>query len=131
VRASATRAGGRPGGARHARTAEGTGTSERGITLIELVVVVAIIAVLVAIALVLFQEAQARARLAADQGTLNAMRSAITIYYGKHNGNFPATPGVYVSPSPPNFQCSLLVYSYDSATGLISVTSSNTAADCP
>jgi prepilin-type N-terminal cleavage/methylation domain-containing protein len=104
---------------------------ERGLTLIELMVVVAIIAILLAIALVLFQDAQRRARLAADQATLNAMRSAITIYYGKHNGNFPASPGIYVVPNPPVFQCTLLAYSYDTSTGLLTVTSSNTAADCP
>jgi prepilin-type N-terminal cleavage/methylation domain-containing protein len=106
-------------------------TRERGITLIELMVVVAIIAVLLAIAIALFQEAQKRARLAADQGTLNAMRSAITIYYGKHNGNFPTSPGIYIAPSPPAFQCALLTYSYDASTGLITITSSNSAADCP
>ena len=106
-------------------------THERGITLIELMVVVAIIAVLLAIALVLFQEAQKRARLAADQGTLNAMRSAITIYYGTHNGNFPTSPGAYTAPTPPVFQCTLLTYSYDGSTGLITITSSNSEADCP
>jgi prepilin-type N-terminal cleavage/methylation domain-containing protein len=104
---------------------------ERGLTLIELMVVVAIIGVLLVIALVLFQDAQRRARLAADQATMNAMRSAITIYYGKHNGHFPASPGVYVVPSPPIFQCALLQYSYDTSTGLLTVTSSNTASDCP
>jgi type IV pilus assembly protein PilA len=106
-------------------------TGDRGLTLIELMVVVAIIAVLLAIALTLFQDAQRRARLAADQATLNAMRSAITIYYGKHNGNFPAAPGRYVAPFPPPFQCTLLTYSYSATTGLLEITSSATPADCP
>jgi prepilin-type N-terminal cleavage/methylation domain-containing protein len=106
-------------------------SGERGLTLIELMVVVAIVGVLLAIVLVLYQEVQQRTRLAADHGTLAAMRSAITLYYGKHNGNFPASPGVYVIPSPPVFQCALLSYSYSSDTGLLSVTSSNTASDCP
>jgi prepilin-type N-terminal cleavage/methylation domain-containing protein len=109
----------------------GTAARERGLTLIELMVVIAIVGVLVAIALVLFQDAQRRARLAADQATLNAMRSAITIYYGKHNGNFPQSPGVYVVPTPPIFQCTLLSYSYSASTGLVTITSSNTASDCP
>jgi prepilin-type N-terminal cleavage/methylation domain-containing protein len=104
---------------------------ERGLTLIELMVVVAIIAILLAIALVLFQDSQRRARLAADQATLNAMRSAITIYYGKHNGNFPLSPGAYVMPAPPVFQCTLLAYSYDASAGLLTITSSNGPADCP
>jgi hypothetical protein len=52
------------------------------------------------------------------------MNSAIAIYYGKHNGNFPASPGVYVNPSPPQFQCSSFGYTYDGNTGLIT-TSAN------
>ena len=109
-----------------------TGTKEeRGLTLIELMVVVAIIAVLLAIVIVLYQDVQQGARLAADHGTLGAMRSAITIYYGKHNGNFPVSPGLYVVPSPPIFQCTLLTYSYSSTTGLLGVTSSNSPTDCP
>ncbi len=104
---------------------------EQGITLIELMVVIAIIGVLVAIAIALYQESHQRARLSADHGTLGAMRSAITIYYGKHNGNFPASPGVYVLPSPPAFQCANLTYSYDGSTGLLNVTSTNSTADCP
>jgi type IV pilus assembly protein PilA len=103
----------------------------RGVTLIELMVVVAIIGVLLAIAISLYQQAQARARLAADHGVLGAMRSAITIYYGKHEGRFPASPGNYVVPTPPLFQCAALTYSYDASTGLLSVTSTNTFADCP
>jgi prepilin-type N-terminal cleavage/methylation domain-containing protein len=109
----------------------GTAARERGLTLIELMVVIGIIAVLTAIALVLFQDAQRRARLAADQATLNAMRSAITVYYGKHNGNFPQSPGLYVVPSPPVFQCTLLTYSYSASTGLVTITSSNSGSDCP
>jgi prepilin-type N-terminal cleavage/methylation domain-containing protein len=108
-----------------------TANRERGLTLVELMVVVAIIAVLVAIVVVLYQDAQKRARLAADHGTLGAMRSAITLYYGKHNGNFPVSPGLYVVPSPPVFQCALLSYSYDQSTGLLVVTSTNSTADCP
>jgi prepilin-type N-terminal cleavage/methylation domain-containing protein len=96
---------------------------ERGITLVELMVVVTIIAIISAIAITLYQDVQRRAKLAADEGVIAAMNSAISIYYGKHNGNFPDSPGSYISPSPPIFQCTAsgFDYSYD-GNGLISIT---------
>jgi prepilin-type N-terminal cleavage/methylation domain-containing protein len=103
----------------------------RGVTLIELMVVVAIIAIIAAIAITLYQDVQRKARLAADEGVVAAMNSAIAIYYGKNNGIFPASPGNFVTPSPPNFQCPTagFEYSYDASTGLISVTT-RVAANC-
>jgi type IV pilus assembly protein PilA len=96
---------------------------QRGVTLVELMVVVAIIAIIAAIAITLYQDVQRKAKLAADEGVVAAMNSAIAIYYGKHNGNFPAVPGSYVSPSPPSFQCLTgYEYTYNENTGLISVT---------
>ncbi len=96
---------------------------QRGVTLVELMVVVAIIAIIAAIAITLYQDVQRKAKLAADEGVVAAMNSAIAIYYGKHNGNFPTSPGAYVSPSPPSFQCTTsgFEYTYDASTGLISV----------
>ena len=98
-------------------------SDERGITLVELMVVVTIIAIIAAIAITLYQDVQRRAKLAADEGVIAAMNSAISIYYGKHNGNFPDSPGRYISPSPPVFQCPAagFDYSYD-GSGLISIT---------
>ena len=103
---------------------------QRGVTLVELMVVVAIIAIIAAIAITLYQDVQRRARLAADEGVIAAMNSAISIYYGKHNGNFPDSPGRYISPSPPLFQCAAsgFDYSYD-GNGLISVTT-RVVANC-
>ncbi|HEV8310576.1 MAG TPA: prepilin-type N-terminal cleavage/methylation domain-containing protein [Methylomirabilota bacterium] len=103
--------------------------NQRGVTLVELMVVVAIIAIIAAIAITLYQDVQKKAKLAADQGVIAAMRSAIAIYYGQHNGNFPGAPGNYVTPSPPAFQCVGFGYTYDSATGLITV-SGNLASGC-
>lgn len=104
---------------------------QRGVTLVELMVVVAIIAIIAAIAITLYQDVQRKAKLAADEGVVAAMNSAIAIYYGKHNGNFPDSPGSYVSPSPPTFQCPAagFTYVYNPATGLISVTVRD-AANC-
>jgi type IV pilus assembly protein PilA len=92
-------------------------------TLVELMVVVAVIAIIAAIAITLYQDAQKRARMAADEGVIAAMNAAISMYYGKHNGNFPASPGAYVVPSPPIFQCSAagFDYSYD-GNGLLTIT---------
>ena len=96
---------------------------ERGVTLVELMVVVTIIAIIAAIAITLYQDVQRRAKLAADEGVIAAMNAAISIYYGKHNGNFPDSPGNYVSPSPPTFQCSSSGFEYVYGTsGLISIT---------
>lgn len=96
---------------------------ERGVTLVELMVVVTILAIVAAIAITLYQDIQRRSRLAADEGVIAAMNAAISIYYGRHNGNFPASPGNYVVPSPPVFLCSSagFEYSYD-GSGLIEIT---------
>jgi hypothetical protein len=43
---------------------------------------------------------RAASTLAADEGVIAAMNAAIAIYYGQHNGNFPALPEAVVIPSP-------------------------------
>jgi prepilin-type N-terminal cleavage/methylation domain-containing protein len=81
--------------------------SQKGLTLVELMVVVAIIAIIAAVAITVFQDIQKKAKLAADQGNVAAMRSAVAIYYGKKNGVFPVDePFVetLVTPSP-TWQC--------------------------
>lgn len=100
-------------------------------TLVELMVVVSIIAIIAAIAISMFQSVQQKARLAADQAVLSAMRSAIALYYGHHNGNFPAAPGNYVNPTPPAFQCVNITYSYNPTSGDLKITSANDVTDCP
>ena len=74
--------------------------SQKGLTLVELMVVVAIIAIIAAVAITVFQDIQKKAKLAADQGNVAAMRSAVAIYYGKNNGIFPGTEGAVESLSP-------------------------------
>jgi prepilin-type N-terminal cleavage/methylation domain-containing protein len=91
-------------------------------TLIEIMIVVAIIAVIAGIALVSWQNAQKKARLAADLGTVASMRSAVSMYYGKRNGHFPPNSTVLqalILPDPPVFQCPGQGYTYDSSNGMI------------
>lgn len=114
-----------PESKRRAETARGAARDTRGVTLVELMVVVAILAIITAIAmLALWQNVQQKARLAADQGTVAALRSAAAIYYGKHDGNFPPGKGLLnglVNPSPPIFQCPGGGYNYDATNGRITL----------
>ena len=80
--------------------------SQKGLTLVELMVVVAIIAIIAAVAITVFQDIQKKAKLAADQANVAAMRSAVAIYYGKNNGIFPrrARCVTLVTPEPRRWQ---------------------------
>jgi type IV pilus assembly protein PilA len=103
---------------------------ETGLTLIELMVVVAIIAVIGAIAMALYQDIVKKSKLAADNATVAALRSAVAIYYGKFDGSFPADMGVVnslITPAP-FYQCSVSPV-YDASNGKIDFTA--TLADCP
>src|SRR2546422_7107321 len=102
---------------------------ERGVTLVELMVVVAIIAIIAAIAVAIFQDLQKKAKLAADQGSVGAMRSAVALYYGKNNGLFPASrTNVSLLTTPaPTWNCGVPTYS--AANGRIDYTF--TIGACP
>ena len=104
---------------------------QRGVTLVELMVVVAIIAIIAAIAITLYQDIQKKSKLAADQGTIAAVRPAGAIYYGKNNGVFPtkAQLDTLVVPAPPVFQCTGGTYTADTNNGKITY-SPNDIASC-
>lgn len=61
---------------------------ERGFTLVELLIVVVILAILAAVAVPQFTSSTDDAKLAALDGTLSRMRSAIDLYYQQH-GTYP------------------------------------------
>jgi prepilin-type N-terminal cleavage/methylation domain-containing protein len=99
---------------------------QRGLTLVELMIVVTIIAIIAAV----YQDLVKKSKLAADQGTVASLRSAVAIYYGRTNGMFPSSMTVVeglVVPTPV-YNCTVPPV-YDPTTGSIIFTA--TLADCP
>ncbi|HEY7602383.1 MAG TPA: prepilin-type N-terminal cleavage/methylation domain-containing protein [Methylomirabilota bacterium] len=103
---------------------------QKGLTLVELMIVVTIIAIIAAVAIAVYQDIVKKSKLAADQGVVSSLRSAVAIYYGRSNGLFPATFGAVeslVQPAPV-YNCTVPP-TYDKNNGRISF--SATIADCP
>jgi len=79
-----------------------------GFTLIELMIVVAIIGILAAIAIPKFADLVRKSGEGACKGNLSALRSALSIYYGDLEGQYPAqlsaltvSGGKYMAAIPP------------------------------
>ena len=103
---------------------------QRGLTLVELMIVVTIIAIIAAVAVAVYQDIVKKSKLAADQGIVASLRSAVAIYYGRTNGTFPtamASVEALVQPAPV-YNCTVPPV-YDAGNGKITFTA--TLNDCP
>ena len=65
--------------------------TQKGFTLIELMIVVAIIGILAAIAIPKFAQMLEKAREGSTKGNAGTIRSALAIYYGDREGVWPTT----------------------------------------
>ena len=105
--------------------------SRKGFTLIELMIVVAIIGILAAIAIPKFAELIRKSGEGASKGNLGALRSAMSIYYGDMEGQYPSVftaltiGGKYISQIPaakaPNYHLDNSVTTLYSVSGLSDV----------
>jgi prepilin-type N-terminal cleavage/methylation domain-containing protein len=103
---------------------------QRGLTLVELMVVVTIIAIIAAVSIAIYQDIVKKSKLSADQGVVASLRSAVAIYYGRTNGLFPPTMTAVeglVQPAPV-YNCTVAP-TYDKNNGKITFTA--TLNDCP
>ena len=106
----------------------------RGFSLVEIAIVLVVLAIVGSIlyaylgsttkTLEKLQEERplSQARLTADRATLVSIRTALNVYYAS-NGQWPPNKeavAALLSP-PPNFQCEGNDYSYDPATGQVSL----------
>lgn len=64
--------------------------SEKGFTFIELMILVAVVGIVAALAYPYFQQMVEKTREAATRANINAIKSAISIYYGDHEGVWPS-----------------------------------------
>ena len=119
-----------PGATRHRRRLRSLVRKQRGLTLVELMIVVTIIAIIAVVAMAVYQDIVKKSKLAADQAVVASLRSAVAIYYGRNNGLFPGSLGAVESLVTPAavYNCAVSPL-YDTGNGKITFTA--TLSDCP
>ncbi|MGH7318578.1 MAG: type II secretion system protein [Candidatus Rokuibacteriota bacterium] len=111
---------------------------QQGFSLVEIAMVLVVLAIVGAVLYAYFASTGrtletlkqdrplSAARLTADRATLTAIRSSLQVYYGM-NGKWPeskAAVQALLNP-PPNFQCDGNDYTYDPATGQVTLVIDN------
>lgn len=74
------------------------GNAKKGFTLIELMIVVAIIGILAAVAIPKFAGLINKSKEGSTKGSLGAIRSALTVYYGDAEGRYPTDNLASIQP---------------------------------
>ncbi|MBI5574004.1 MAG: type II secretion system protein [Elusimicrobia bacterium] len=87
--------------------------TKKGFTLIELMIVVAIIGILAAIAIPKFADLIKKSKEGSTKGSLGALRSALTIYYGEQEGVYPvaSTDGLANSEGTDGYEAAIITFS--------------------
>ncbi len=75
-----------------------TSVSAMGFTLIELMIVVAIIGILAMVAVPKFADLINKSKEGATKGSLGAIRSSLTVYYGEQEGQYPTDALATLAP---------------------------------
>ena len=122
------------GGARAFQAVWAPCREARGFSLVEIAIVLVVLAIVGSVLyaylgstsktldVIQREKPLSQARLTADRATLVSIRTALNVYYGS-NGQWPASKEAVAGllNPPPNFQCEGNDYSYDSATGQVSL----------
>ncbi len=120
------------------RVARDRGGRPRGFAFVELVIALLVAAVTIIVLLNYFRSTEetvkrateqaplSQSRLAADQATAVALRSAVALYLSREGKLPPDKTALeaFVNP-PPQFQCPGQSYTYDPATGQVALTITN------
>lgn len=76
--------------------------SEKGFTMIELIIVIAIMGILSAILVPSFTQMTRKTRLRADVSTIQQVQTQIELYVAEHDGKYPADPDTIDPPDSVN-----------------------------
>lgn len=106
------------------------GNAKKGFTLIELMIVVAIIGILAAVAIPKFAGLINKSKEGSTKGSLGAIRSALTVYYGDAEGRYPTDNLASIQPhyltTLPNAKIPTITGGGSADSNAVSAASTNT-----